>query len=83
MLEDRLNELFEKVMVHYREDFPDREEREYHFVSFVFAGFDATVLKAAFQIPSIPATYERKSRLKENILRSSAKHKEQYLLFFR
>ena len=49
----------------------------------VFAGFDPSVLKAAFQIPSMPATYERKSRLKDSIARSSAKYKNQYLLFFR
>lgn len=83
LLERRLNELFDDVMKHYRVDFPDREEGDYHFVSFVFAGFDATVLKAAFEIPSLPATYERKSRLKETILHSTAQHKDLYLLFFR
>ncbi len=83
LLERRLNELFDDVMVHYRADFPDEEESDYHFVSFVFAGFDASILKAAFQIPSIPATYARKSRLKESIQNSSSLNKEQYLRFFR
>ena len=83
LLERRLNELFDDVMVHYRADFPDEEETDYHFVSFVFAGFDASILKAAFQIPSIPATYARKSRLKESIQNSSSLNKEQYLRFFR
>ena len=83
LLERRLNELFDDVMVHYRADFPDEAESDYHFVSFVFAGFDASILKAAFQIPSIPATYARKSRLKESIQNSSSLNKEQYLRFFR
>ena len=83
LLEQRLNVIFDGVMMHYRTDFPEREEVDYRFASFVFSGFDASVLKAAFQIPSLPATYERKSRLKESILRSSAKYKEQYLCFFR
>ncbi len=83
LLERRLNELFDDVMVHYRADFPDEAESDYHFVSFVFAGFDASILKAAFQIPSIPATYARKSRLKESIQNSSSRNKEQYLRFFR
>ena len=83
LLERRLNEVFDDVMVHYRADFPDEEESDYHFVSFVFAGFDASILKAAFQIPSIPATYARKSRLKESIQNSSSRNKEQYLRFFR
>lgn len=83
LLECRLNELFDNVITHYREDFPNRSESEYRFVSFVFAGFDPSVLKAAFQIPSLPATYERKSRLKDSIVRSSALYRNQYLLFFR
>jgi tetratricopeptide (TPR) repeat protein len=83
LLECRLNELFDEVMTHYREDFPDCSEKDYRFASFVFAGFDPSVLKAAFQISSMPATYERKSRLKDSIARSSAKFKNQYLLFFR
>lgn len=83
MLEDRLNELFDQVMTHYRADFPSRTESDYHFAAFVFAGFDASVLKIAFQTSSLSATYERKSRLKDSITKSSARHKEQYLLFFR
>ena len=83
LLERRLNEVFDNVMTHYRLDFPDIEEADYHFVSFVFAGFDASVLKAAFQIPSLPATYERKARLKDIIIHSSAENKDQYLRFFR
>ena len=83
LLERRLNEVFDNVMTHYRLDFPDREEADYHFVSFVFAGFDASVLKVAFQIPSLPATYERKARLKDNIIHSSAENNDQYLRFFR
>lgn len=83
LLACRLNELFDGVMTHYREDFPNCSEADYRFASFVFAGFDPSVLKVAFQIPSMPATYERKSRLKDSIARSSAKYKNQYLLFFR
>lgn len=83
LLEQRLNDLFSDVMKHYRAEFPDMEEREYHFVSFVFAGFDASVLKTAFSISTLPATYERKTRLKDAIVRSKAPHKEQFLLFFR
>ena len=52
-------------------------------VGIVFAGFEASVLKAAFQIPSLAATYERKSRLKDSITRSSSPHKEHYLRFFK
>ena len=83
LLECRLNELFDDVMTHYHEDFPDCSEKNYRFASFVFAGFDTSVLKVAFQISSMSATYERKSRLKDSISRSSAKYKHQYLLFFR
>lgn len=83
LLEQRLNEMFSDVMKHYRAEFPEKEEREYHFVSFVFAGFDASVLKAAFNISTLPAAYERKSRLKDAIVCSKAPHKDQFLLFFR
>lgn len=83
LLERRLNEVFNEVMTHYRADFPDLSDADYRFASFVFAGFDASVLKAAFHIPSIPATYERKSRLKDMVFRSNALNKEQYLRFFR
>lgn len=83
LLEQRLNDLFSDVMKHYRAEFPDMEEREYHFVSFVFAGFDASVLKTAFSISTLPAAYERKSRLKDTIARSKVPHKDEFLLFFR
>ncbi len=83
LLEQRLNELFSDVMKHYRAEFPGKEEREYHFVSFVFAGFDASVLKTAFSISTLPAAYERKSRLKDTIARSKVPHKDEFLLFFR
>ena len=79
LLEGRLNTLFGDVMRHYRAEFPGQEEIAYRYVSFVFAGFETAVMKMAFQIPSMAAAYERKSRLKDAISRSDAPHKELFL----
>ena len=67
-------------MRHLREDFPDREEVFYRFAGYVFAGFDTDLLMILMDTPSRDAIYSRKKRFRQEVLRSDAPHKEQFIL---
>ena len=72
-----LNDTFDDVMIHFRETFPEKSERYYQLVSFLFAGFDAATICAT--IPGLKKhnVYVEKHRLKQATLKVSSPYKEQ------
>ena len=72
-----LNDTFDDVMIHFRETFPEKSERYYQLVSFLFAGFDAATICAI--IPGLKKhnVYVEKHRLKQATLKVSSPYKEQ------
>ena len=75
ILDSKLN----KIMNHFRQDFPKYSEADYRFVSFLFASFDATTICIILDMPSVDAAYMKKSRIKKTILNSDAVYKQDYL----
>ena len=69
------------IMRHFREDFPTYHEDTYRFISYVFAGFDATTIRLLTGMASDAAVHTKKSGIKKAILASDSQHKDQYLLF--
>lgn len=74
-----LNESFDDVMVHFREEYPDKKPRYYKLVSFLFAGFDAATISAIIPNYQKHNVYVEKHRLKQMLLESDTPHKDQYL----
>lgn len=70
-----------RIMQHFREDFPNYYEDTYRFISYVFAGFDATTIRILTGMASDAAVHTKKSGIKKAILASDSQHKDQYLLF--
>lgn len=81
-LEHILNHIYKGIMVRFREDFPDLCEGDIRFVSYVFAGFDATTIIILSDMPSRGSAYVKKARLKRLIQKSNSGRKEDYLRFF-
>ena len=69
------------IMRHFREDFPTYHEDTYRFISYVFAGFDATTIRLLTGMASDAGVHTKKSTVKKAILASDSQHKDQYLLF--
>ena len=69
------------IMQHFREDFPTYHEDTYRFISYVFAGFDATTIRLLTGMASDAGVHTKKSTVKKAILASDSQHKDQYLLF--
>lgn len=67
------------IMKHFREEFPKYSEEDYRFISYIFVGFDATLLSIIFNMPSVDAVYMKKSRIKKVIMKSCAVYKDLYL----
>lgn len=78
--EERVNRDLEGIMQHFRDDFPAYHEDTYRFISFVFAGFDATTIRLLTGMASDAAVHTKKSGIKKAILASSSPHKDLYLL---
>ena len=78
--EHMIDKSLDNLMKHFREEFPNYSEEDYRFISYIFVGFDATTLCIIFRMPSVPAVYMKKSRLKRTIQESSAKFKQDYLV---
>lgn len=74
-----INSGLNNIMKHFREDFPNYSEADYRFVSYLFAGFDATTISIILGMPSVDAVYMKKSRIKKTILNSEATYKQEYL----
>ncbi len=79
VFEDRLNESFDNVMVHLRNEHPNHTEDYYRFAGFVFAGFDNETLMSITGSKSLDSIYAKKRRLKQDILRSDTKHRSLFL----
>lgn len=77
--EKMLNESFDDVMIHFREEYPDKKPRYYKLVSFLFAGFDAATISAIIPNYQKHNVYVEKHRLKQMLLESDTPHKDQYL----
>ena len=74
--EERLNLCFDNVMLHLREEIPNHTPEYYRFAGFVFAGFDNETLMAITNTQSLDSIYAKKRRLRQDIARSEAEHKD-------
>ena len=74
-----LNNSLNNVMIHFRETFPNKKERYYQLVSFLFAGFNAATISTILYDYS-RNIYLLKFRLKKSIRESESPYKEQFLL---
>lgn len=77
--EDLLDGISDDIMKNFRKDFPAFSEKDYRFVSYLFAGFDATNICLMFDLPSIEAVHSKKYRIKKTIQKSTSELKEKYL----
>lgn len=80
--EQKINEAMHGIMKRFREDFPGLNEKDFQFVSYVFAGFDATLIALLLKFPSVPAVYMKKSRIKKMISSNNSVNKHDYLALF-
>lgn len=81
-LEKMMDRDLDNIMKHFREDFPNYNEEDYRFVSYVIIGFDSVTIMAVMQMPTAASVYARKSRIKKVIQESSSPHKDLYLQMF-
>ena len=81
VFETQVNRDLDDIMKHFREEFPKYHEDTYRFISYVFAGFDATTIRLLTGMASDAAVHTKKSGIKRAILASSSTNKDQYLLF--
>lgn len=77
--EKNLNDSLNNVMTHFRDAFPGRKPRYYQIASYLFAGFDATIISNIIQELSKDNVYVEKWRLKKDIRESNCEYKEQFL----
>lgn len=77
--EKNLNDSLNNVMTHFRVAFPGRKPRYYQLASYLFAGFDATIISNIIQELSKDNVYVEKWRLKKDIRESNCEYKEQFL----
>ena len=76
-----VNHETDNLMKHFREEFQGLSLQEYRLTSFVFAGFDNTILSYLLML-SPSNTRTTKSRMKAKIECSKAAHKEEFLKYF-
>lgn len=74
--EERLNMCFDNVMLHLKKEIPNHTPEYYRFAGFVFAGFDNETLMAITKTQSLDSIYAKKKRLRQDIARSKAEHKD-------
>lgn len=74
-----LNESLDNIMVHFRETFPGKKSRYYQIASFLFAGFDATIISNIVHDLSKDNVYVEKSRIKKLIRETNSPYREQFL----
>ena len=74
-----LNETFDNVMVHFREDFPDKKPRYYQFVSYLFAGFGSSTICAIIPGFQKHNVHVERYRLKKMIKDSDTQYKELFM----
>ncbi|MBR5018948.1 MAG: hypothetical protein IKX53_04855, partial [Bacteroidales bacterium] len=77
--EAMINRDLEDIMDHFRQDFPHYQEDTYRFMGYVFAGFDAPVIRLLMDMGSDAVVHTKKSGIKKAILASASPWKDQYL----
>lgn len=77
--EEMVNDRMDGIVSLFRKDFPNLKEKDYRFVTYFFAGFNANLISILTDYPSLPAVYTRKSRMRAMIEESSSENKETYL----
>ena len=80
--EQQLNRELGNIMANFRNDFPNKDESTYRFVSYLIAGFDPPAISLLMGY-SIGFIYKKKSRLVSEISRLQSSHKSHYLDFLR
>ena len=71
------------IMTDFRHDFPNLDEDDYRFASYLFVGFNATLLLMLMDMPSHNSVYARKSRLRKTVSMSTSSNKERYLAWLK
>ncbi len=74
-----LNDSLNNVMIHYRETFPNKKDRDYQLASFLFAGFNAATISSILYDYSKDNIYLIKHRLKKEISETESPYQEQFL----
>lgn len=77
--EAMINRDLDDIMNHFRQDFPNYQEDTYRFIGYVFAGFDAPVIRLLMDMGSDAVVHTKKSGIKKAILASASPWKDQYL----
>ena len=78
-LENYLNQMYDDVMIRFREDFPDLSVSDYKLVTYFFCGFDSVTIMILMGIVSKGAVYMRKTRIRKLISSSSSPYRDTYL----
>lgn len=78
--EARLNEDIDDIMKKLRGDFPEFSEKQFRFLAYIIAGFDASSLSFLLNT-SKNNVWVRKSRLKDKIFNSASLHKDLFSSF--
>ncbi len=66
----------------FKQDFYNLPDQEIRLASYVFAGFDNTLIMLLMRVNTLEYTRVKKNRLKTKIADSSVSKKESYLLYF-
>ena len=77
--EEMVDDSMGGIVTLFRKDFPNLKEKDYRFITYLFAGFNANLIAVLIDYPSLPAVYTRKSRMRAMIEESSSENKEMYL----
>lgn len=73
-LEALVNKYLDNILVRLKEQLPDLNSKDYHFLTYLYAGFSPRAV-CVFTDIKIKNFYNRRSRLKERIMKSDAPDK--------
>lgn len=79
-LESFVNTYRDNLMSHFRETFPEIKESDYILYLYSVAGFSARAI-SIFINEKLEVVYNRKSRLKQKINRSTSAEKDKFILY--
>ena len=77
-LECFVNNYSNKVMLHFRTDFPDLRDVDYKLFLYLAAGFSLRTISVLVDV-ELDALYNRKARLKQRINKGNSQYKNQFL----
>lgn len=77
-LECFVNNYSDKVMLHFRTDFPDLRDVDYKLFLYLAAGFSLRTISVLVDV-ELDALYNRKARLKQRINKGNSQYKNQFL----